>query len=105
MTDAGFEKLEQELRDIWVEYGHSSPIKGRHTEIVIEPQVLVGQKINNEVADILVQLYLSRLGPQNVKNGEVTIKENVMTINSKEGKPLVEIRSKRTIREFISRMR
>ena len=105
MTDTGYEKLEQELRDIWVEYGHSSPIKGRHTQIVIEPQVLVGQKINNEIADILVQLYLSKLGPQNVRNGEVTIKENVMTINSDEGKPLVEIRSRKTIREFISRMR
>lgn len=105
MTDAGFEKLEKELKDIWVEYGHSSPIKGRHTQVVIEPQVLVGQTINNEIADILVQLYLSKLGPQNVRNGEITIKEDTMTINSDDGKPLVEIRSRKTIREFISRMR
>lgn len=105
MTESSFDKLEQELKNIWVEYGHSSPVKGVHTEVTIEPQVFVGNKLNNEIADILVQLYLSRLGPQDLKDGRVEIDEDVMTLYSDEGKPLVEIRSKKTIREFISRMR
>ena len=105
MTEGSFDKLEQELKNIWVDYGNSSPVKGMHTEVSIEPQVFIGNKLNNEIADILVQLCLSRLGPQDLKDGKVVLDENVMTLYSDEGKPLVEIRSKKTIREFISRMR
>lgn len=103
--ESEFEKLEKELKDIWVEYGNSTPVKGLHTQITVEPQVFIGKHLNNEIADLLAQIYLSKLGPQDVKDGKVTLKEDVLTINSGDGKPLVEVRSQTTIRQFISKLR
>lgn len=97
------EKLEEGLQKFWREYGYSRPIRGIHTEVVIEPKFFMGGQLNPQLADLLVSVYLSQTTKEDLRNGRVTIQKGVMMIKDKKGKLVAEVRNQKMIREFTSR--
>lgn len=97
------EKLEDELKKVWKEYGSCGPIKGAHTEIEVEPKVFLGDAINPEIADILASIYLSKTTIEDLHNGNLELHDEAIVIKDKNKKPIAIIRSQMILREFKSR--
>jgi hypothetical protein len=98
------EKVEEGLQKFWIDYGRSKVIKGAHTEIQIDPKFFIQGELNPEVADLLISVYLSQTTHVDLQEGRVTIQENVLKINDRNGKPIAEITNKRIIKEFTERL-
>lgn len=96
-------KLEEALRKFWLDYGKTNTIKGAHTEIVVEPKFFMNGKLNPEIEDLLLSVYLSSTTVEDLKKERVTIKEGVLYIKDKFGNPVAEVRNQTMIREFTSR--
>lgn len=97
-------KLTGALKKFWEDYGRKSrPIKGAHTEVIIEPSFFCGDKLNPEVAELMLTVYLSTCTAEDLKNGKISIQNGLMEIKDKFGKPVANIRKQRIIREFIQR--
>lgn len=103
MNEDSISKLEEALRKFWADYGNNNPIKGVHTEIVIEPKYFMNGKLNPEVADLMLSVYLSHSTIEDVKKGRITISQGAMLVKDKFGKPVAEIRNQSMIQEFTSR--
>jgi hypothetical protein len=97
------EKLEDGLKKFWKDYGYSRPIRGIHTEVVIEPKFFMGGQLNPQLADLLVSVYLSQTTKDDLRNGRVTVQKGVLLIKDKSGKLIAEVRNQKMIREFTSR--
>jgi hypothetical protein len=104
MSEDPILKLEEALRKFWMDYGRAVPIKGTHTEILIEPRFFLNGEINPEVADLLISVFLSQTTREDVRRGRVTVRKGVITIKDKYGQPMAEVCNQQTIREFTSRL-
>ncbi len=104
MSNDPISKLEEALKKFWADYGRSNTVNGIHTEIVIEPKFFLNGKLNPEVEDLLISVYLSHTTLEDVKKGKVTLRNGVMTIKDKLGKPIAEIRKLSMIQEFSSQL-
>lgn len=96
--------LENALRKFWKDYGRSNTVKGIHTEVVIEPKFFLNGKLNPEVADLLLSVYLSHTTIEDVKKGKITVQNGAMTVKDKFGKPIAVIRNVSMIEEFTSQL-
>jgi hypothetical protein len=103
MSDDVVSKLEEALRKFWKDYGRANTIKGAHTEIVIEPKFFLNGKLNPEIGDLLISVYLSQTTINDVEKGKITLRDGALFINDKYGKPIAEVRNQSMIQEFTSR--
>jgi hypothetical protein len=99
---SALEKLEELLKDVWRQSGKASVINARHTEFVVEPKIFVGDKLNPEILKLLVLNYLEQSSFQDSGVGNVEVAPDKLVIKSPKGKPLVVIRDKRVIRQYLS---
>jgi hypothetical protein len=104
MSDDPISKLEEALKKFWKDYGRSNVINGTHTEIVIEPKFFLNGKLNPELEDLLISVYLSQTTLDDVKRGKIMLQDGALTIKDKFGKPVAEIRKQTMIEEFTSRL-
>lgn len=99
---SAMEKLEEKLKELWRKSGQASIIAARHTEFVVEPKVFVGNKIHSDVLKVLTLCYLSSAAAQDSGVGNVDASPEKLVINSDEGKPLVVVKDKRIIRQYLA---
>lgn len=84
------DKFEKALKDFWKEHKENLPIKGAHTEIVIEPKIFLDEEINPELAKLLVTAYISRTSiPELKRNTELS--KNTLIFKDEDGNEVAEI--------------
>jgi hypothetical protein len=99
---SALEKLIEKLKDFWRENGNPSIIAAKHTEFVVEPKVFMGDKLNPEILKLLVVNYLAHTSKQDSGTGNIDVKPDKLIIKSPKGKPLVVVRDKKIIEQYIA---
>jgi len=99
---SSLEKLEAKLKEMWREKGDPHIIAAKHTEFVVEPRVFLGTKLNPEILKLLVMNYLAQSSSQDSGVGNIDVTPEKLTINSPKGKPLVVIRDKSIIQQYLA---
>ncbi|NQT30433.1 MAG: hypothetical protein HQ596_07660 [Candidatus Saganbacteria bacterium] len=100
---SALEKLEDMLKMLWKKSGQASVIAARHTEFVVEPKVFLGNKLNPEILKALIMHYLANTSKQDSGAGNnIETTPDKMIIKSPKGKPLVIVRDKKIIKQFLA---
>lgn len=99
---SALEKLEDHLKDLWIKSGKASVVAAKHTEFVVEPKVFIGDKLNPEILKLLVINYLSQTSKQDSGMGNIDVTPDKLVIKSPKGTPLVIIRDKKIIEQYLS---
>lgn len=95
-------KLEEALKTFWRKKGGASVIAARHTEFVVEPKVFMGNKLHPEILKLLVLSYLANSSKQDSGAGNIEVTPEKLVIKSPKGKPVVVVRDKQIINEYMS---
>ena len=99
---SALERLEEMLKDFWKENGNGSVIAARHTEFVVEPKVFLGDKLNPDILKLLVINYLANTSRQDSGTGNVDASPDKLIIKTKSGKPVIVVRDKQIIDQYMS---
>ncbi|MFA5113477.1 MAG: hypothetical protein WC529_04165 [Candidatus Margulisiibacteriota bacterium] len=99
---SALEKLEELLKDLWRQSGSASVIAAKHTEFVVEPMVFLGDKMNPDILKLLVINYLVQTSKQDSGTGNVEVTPDKLTIKTPKGKPLVIVRDKKLIQQYLA---
>jgi hypothetical protein len=99
---SAMEKMENMLKGFWKKHGNPHYIVGRHTEFVVEPRVFMGNKLNPEVLNLLIQNYLACAAADDSGVGKVKVKDDKLVITTPKGKPLAIIRDKKLIEQYLA---
>jgi hypothetical protein len=99
-NQSALEKLEEKLKELWRQSGQGSIIAARHTEFVVEPKVFIGDKLHPDILKVLTQGYLAAVQDSGIGNVEAT--PDKLIINNNEGKPLVIVKDKRIIQQYLA---
>jgi hypothetical protein len=100
---SALERMEELFKDFWKQHGNASIIAAKHTEFVVEPKVLIGDKLNPEILKLLVFNYLAQTSSQDSGAGNVEVTPEKLVIKTPKGKPLVIVRDRNIIRQWLSR--
>ena len=101
---SALEKLEDQLKDLWRKNGSASIIAAKHTEFMVEPKIFLGDKLNPEILKILVINYLKNTTHEDSGTGNnIEVCSDKLIIKSPKGKPLVIVRDKKIIEQYIAR--
>ncbi|MFC1568266.1 hypothetical protein ACFL37_01045 [Candidatus Margulisiibacteriota bacterium] len=96
------QKLEELLKGFWKKTGNPHIIAARHTEFVVEPMVFLGDKLNPQILKLLVVNYLTQTSAQDSGTGNIDVTPDKLVIKNSEGKPLVMVRDKKLIQQYLS---
>jgi hypothetical protein len=96
------EKLEDVLRDFWKKNGNPHLIAARHTEFMVEPKIFLGDKLNPEVLKLLVLNYIKSTSNQDSGTGNIDVSPDKLVIKTSKGKPLLVVRDKKIIRQYLA---
>ena len=99
---SALEKIEAILKEIWRASGSGSVIAAKHTEFVVEPKIFLGDKLNPEILKMLTINYLAQTSRQDSGTGSVEIKSDRLVIKTPKGKPVVVVRDKKLIHQYLS---
>ena len=94
--------IEKALSAFWQDYGQGNPIKARHTEVKIQPKLFIGGKLNPQVAQKIVEVYLAQVTMEEIMNGKIVISEDAVQIKDESGKVKVEVKDKKFIKKMIN---
>jgi hypothetical protein len=104
MSETAVKNLEEGLQLFFKDHGHSNKISGKYAQIVIEPKFIINSKLNPEIVDLLVSVYLSQFNINDVKKGKIVIDNGVLIIKDAFGTPIAEVRNQSIIEQFTSRV-
>ena len=65
----------------------------------------MGGKVNPQIAELLVSAYLKKCSRKDLISGRITVKDGLLIINDKEGKPVARVRKEKMIKEFMGLVR
>lgn len=99
---SAMEKIEALLKELWRQSGGASIIAAKHTEFVVEPKIFLGDKLNPEILKMLVINYLVQTSRQDSGTGNVEIADDRLIIKTPKGKPVVVVRDKKLIHQYLS---
>ena len=99
---SALEQLEAILKELWRQSGNASIIAAKHTEFVVEPKIFVGNKLNPEILKLLTLNYLAQTSKQDSGTGNVDVTPNKLVIKSPKGKPVVVVRDKKLIQQYLA---
>lgn len=99
---SALEKLADKLKSLWRKSGKASVIAARHTEFVVEPTIFVGDKLNPEILKVLVSNYLKNASKQDSGGSNIQVTPDKLIIKDHKGKPLIIVRDKKLIHEYLS---
>lgn len=94
--------LAEKIKRFWRKKCRPQMIAARHTEFVVEPKVFMGDRLNPEILKLLVVSYLANTSHQDSGTGNIEVTSDKLVIKSPKGKPLVIVRDKKIIHEYIS---
>ncbi|MEA3493291.1 MAG: hypothetical protein U9R38_02770 [Candidatus Margulisiibacteriota bacterium] len=100
---SALEKLEAKLKQLWREQGDAHVIAAKHTEFVVEPKIFLGNKLNPEVLKLLLMNYLAQSSRQDSGVGNIDVTPEKLTIKTPKGKPLVVVRDKNIIQQYLAK--
>lgn len=96
------QKLEDLLKDFWRKNGNPNIIAAKHSEFVVEPKVFLGDKLNPQILKLLVVNYLAQTSKQDSGTGNIDLKTDKLIIKTPKGKPLVVVRDKKIIQQYLT---
>lgn len=99
---SALERLENKLKELWREKGDAHVIAAKHTEFVVEPKIFMGNTLNPEILKLLVANYLAQSSSQDSGVGNIDVTPEKLTIKSPKGKPLVVVRDKNVIQQYLA---
>lgn len=99
---SALEKLEELLKDLWRQSGSAAVIAAKHTEFVVEPMVFLGDKMNPDILKLLVINYLVQTSRQDSGTGNIEVTPDKLTIKTPKGKPVVIVRDKKLIQQYLA---
>ena len=99
---SALEKLEDKLKEMWRNNGSASIISAKHTEFLVEPKVFIGDKLNPEILKLLVLNYLAQSSKQDSGVGNIDCTPEKLVIKSPKGRPLVIVRDKKIIQQYLA---
>ena len=99
---SALERLKEKLKNFWKKNGDSHIIAAKHTEFVVEPKVFMGDKLNPEILKVLVINYLAQTSKQDSGTGNIDVTPDKLVIKSPKGKPLVVVRDKKVIQQYLA---
>ena len=99
---SALEKLGEMLKDFWRENGKPQIIAAKHTEFMVEPKIFMGDKLNPEILKLLVVNYLAQTSNQDSGTGNIDVAPEKLVIKSPKGRPLVVVRDKKIIQQYLS---
>ncbi|MEE8638442.1 MAG: hypothetical protein V3T21_05310 [Candidatus Margulisiibacteriota bacterium] len=99
---SALERLEEKLKDFWRKSGNPHVIAAKHTEFVVEPIIFMGDKLNPEILELLVLNYLTQTSKQDSGTGNIDVTPDKLVIKSPKGKPLVVVRDKKVIQQYLA---
>jgi len=99
---SGLEKLEELFKDFWRKNGKASIIAAKHTEFMVEPKVFMGNKLNPQILKLLTVAYLSQTSKQDSGIGNIEATPDKIIIKSPKGKPLIIVRDKKIIEQYLA---
>ncbi|MFH1683604.1 MAG: hypothetical protein ABIA67_01845 [Candidatus Margulisiibacteriota bacterium] len=99
---SALEQLGEMLKEYWRKNGNPSVIAAKHTEFVVEPKIFLGDKVNPEILKLLVINYLANTSVQDSGTGNIDATPEKLVIKSPKGKPLVVVRDKNIIEQYLS---
>jgi len=100
---SALEKLEEAIKNYWRKSGKASVIAARHTEFVVEPKVFMGNKLHPEILKLIVKSYLASSSKQDSGTGNtIDVTPEKLEIKTSKGKPLVVVRDKKIINEYLT---
>lgn len=99
---SALEKFEEMLKDFWKKEGKPSIIAAKHTEFMVEPKIFMGDKLNPEILKLLVINYLAQTSKQDSGTGNIDVTPDKLVIKSPKGKPLVVVRDKKIIQQYLA---
>jgi hypothetical protein len=98
------DKVEAALNEFWTAYSRQLPIKGRHTEVTVKPRILVGDELNPQIIQKIVEVYLLKATVKHILSGKVVIADNCIQIKNDAGKVIVEITNAALIKKVINQV-
>lgn len=96
------QQLEDLLKDFWKQNGNPHVIAAKHTEFLVEPKIFLGTKLNPEILKLLAINYLAQTSKQDSGTGNIDASPDKLVIKSPQGKPLVVVRDKKIIRQYLA---
>ena len=87
---------EKALEKFWKKYGRTLFVKARHTDLTVQPKMLVDGEVNSEVMRRIIEAYLAKITPERLMH-EVEFIGDTLIIKDNRGKQLVEVTSRRLI--------
>jgi hypothetical protein len=96
--------LEKALHAFWQDYGRTDVKKGVNAEIKIEPKFFLNGKLNPEVEDLILSVYLSHLGKEDIKNGRISLEKGEIKLKDRMGNLIAIVRSPSMVEETVSRL-
>ena len=94
--------LERALKKLWRKYNPAPVIKAKHTEISVEPRPFIGGKLNPQIADFILRLYLQKVKVNPNFNGEIEVRDGILKVKDKNGRLIAETTSPKIIREYLN---
>lgn len=82
--------LEKAISKFWKDYGRTLSVRGRHTQVKVEPKYIVGNRVNPEVAKRIVMIYLMQMTTDRVVQGELKVDSEGLKIFDK-GKQIMQV--------------
>lgn len=96
-------QLEKMFKEFWQEKGNPSIIAAKHTEFTVEPKIYIGDKLNPEILKLLVINYLVQSTKQDSGIGaNIEVTPEKLVIKTPKGKPLVIVRDKNLIQQYLA---
>ena len=99
---SALENFEESLKAFWREKGNASIISAKHTEFMVEPKIFLGDKLNPEILKLLVINYLVQTSRQDSGTGNIEVTPEKLVIKTPGGKPLVIVRDKQLIQQYLA---
>jgi hypothetical protein len=95
-------EIDEQLKIFWRKKANPSIIAAKHSEFVVEPRIFIGDKLNPEILKLIVVSYLAHASKQDSGFGNIDVSPDKLIIKSPRGDPLVIVRDKKIIENYIS---
>jgi len=98
------ERIEEALKWFWRKHSGAKMMKAKNTEFIVEPKIFIGDKLNPEIARLIIRRYLAKVTPDDIIKRKVIITPEKIIINDDDGKKILEVKSKRLIYSMVNRL-
>lgn len=89
-------QIEKALKAFWLDHGKPISVNAKHTQVIVEPKFIIGNRINPEIAKRIIGVYLSQITSDKVVNEEIFINNDGVKMFDK-GELVLEIVNERFV--------